>query len=114
MAYPGSWEKYLDEYSFADTKHVYTNGSELIQSFRVRQMMDHYAGNLKELNDTKEACEFWYQEYYSLYFRLASLKDKLNSAINSDDIISAKDIYGDLFLLLEFHYEPPKENSNDI
>lgn len=62
-----------------------------------------------ELKDKADNCEFWYQEYYSLYLRLASLKDKLDLAINSDDIMMAKEIYEDISMLLEFHYEPPKE-----
>jgi hypothetical protein len=42
MHFPKTWEKFLKEYEFKDEKQVYTNGSMLVQSFRVEQMMEHY------------------------------------------------------------------------
>ena len=42
MTFPVSWEDFLQEYSFKDKEEIYTNGSDLISVFRVRQMMEHY------------------------------------------------------------------------
>lgn len=43
MQFPERWEDFLRDYEFEDSKRVYTNGSMLIPSFRVEQMMEHYA-----------------------------------------------------------------------
>ena len=42
MSFPETPEEFLEQYSFADKKEEYTNGSELIPVFRVKQMFEHY------------------------------------------------------------------------
>ena len=42
MEFPKDWKKFLADYSFRDHKEFYTNGSRLIATFRVEQMMEHY------------------------------------------------------------------------
>lgn len=41
MAFPDTWEEYEEDYGFTDTEQIYTNGSRLIQSFRVKQWLEH-------------------------------------------------------------------------
>lgn len=41
MTFPNTWEEYEKFYGFTDKEQVYTNGSRLILSFRVRQWLDH-------------------------------------------------------------------------
>ena len=41
MAFPNTWEEFEQQYGFTDTDQIYTNGSRLIQSFRVKQWLDH-------------------------------------------------------------------------
>ena len=43
MNFPKRWEDFLRDYEFEDARRIYTNGSRLIPSFRVKQMMEHYA-----------------------------------------------------------------------
>ena len=43
MNFPKRWEDFLHDYEFEDARRIYTNGSRIIQSFRVKQMMEHYA-----------------------------------------------------------------------
>lgn len=43
MNFPKRWEDFLHDYEFEDARRIYTNGSKLIPSFRVKQMMEHYA-----------------------------------------------------------------------
>ncbi len=58
MEFPDSWEQFLDSYSFRDTDEVYTNGSELVQRFRVEQMVEHYFDDTPvEDVDTREKLE---------------------------------------------------------
>ena len=42
MFFPETWKEFLKDYEFKDSKEIYTNGSMLIPSFRVEQMMEHY------------------------------------------------------------------------
>lgn len=42
MNFPDNIMDFIDDYSFEDSDHVYTNGSKLIQSFRVKQAIEHY------------------------------------------------------------------------
>ena len=43
MNFPKRWEDFLHDYEFEDARRIYTNGAKLIPSFRVKQMMEHYA-----------------------------------------------------------------------
>ena len=47
MTYPKTIEEFIEDYSFRDTQEVYTNGSELIQVYRVKQALEHYYGEVK-------------------------------------------------------------------
>ena len=42
MEFPKYWEDFVKDYSFKDDQHIYTNGSELISIYRVKQMVEHY------------------------------------------------------------------------
>ena len=44
MSFPDNWWTFVLQYQFADKEEIYTNGSMLIPSFRVRQMVEHYFG----------------------------------------------------------------------
>lgn len=41
-------EQFLHDYEFEDARRIYTNGSRLIPSFRVKQMMEHYAPSVEQ------------------------------------------------------------------
>jgi len=41
MEFPETFEQFAKEYGFKDDKEVYTNGSDLIQIFRVKQWLKH-------------------------------------------------------------------------
>lgn len=42
MDFPNNWHAFLDDYSFKDSQEIYTNGSNLISTFRVEQLIEHY------------------------------------------------------------------------
>lgn len=55
MEFPKTIKEFLYDYSFKDEEEIYTNGSELIQVFRVIQALEHYAPELlKEALNDKE------------------------------------------------------------
>lgn len=41
MQFPETFEKFAKEYGFKDDKEYYTNGSDLIQVYRVKQWIEH-------------------------------------------------------------------------
>lgn len=59
MNFPDNWWKFVQQYQFADKEEVYTNGSMLIPSFRVRQMVEHYFGGKvgKTSHRAERTCE---------------------------------------------------------
>lgn len=57
MSFPSNWWTFVQQYQFADKDEVYTNGSMLIPSFRVRQMVEHYFGG--EVGKTSRYAELF-------------------------------------------------------
>lgn len=41
MCFPETWEEFRKQYRIVDTEKVYTNGVEMIPTFRVKQWLDH-------------------------------------------------------------------------
>ena len=56
MNFPDTLDEFIKQYSFIDRKEIYTNGSELIQTFRVKQWEEHRQREYQELNK-KLDCE---------------------------------------------------------
>lgn len=62
MQFPETWEEYEEQYGFTDKEEIYTNGSRLIQSFRVKQWLEHIkpkAGKWKEEYAGNGWNDFW-------------------------------------------------------
>ena len=80
MTFPKRWEDFLHDYEFEDARRIYINGSRLIPSFRVEQMMEHYAtvrrGHWNTINQITTGLPWKYrcsdcgcpQEYTHNYF----------------------------------------------
>lgn len=64
MQFPNTWEEFEQAYGFEDKKEIYTNGSRLIQSFRVKQWLDHIAKpeRTAKLEHTYQVGENWFCE----------------------------------------------------
>lgn len=41
MMFPATFEEFAEAYKIVDRKEVYTNGTELIPTYRVKQWLDH-------------------------------------------------------------------------
>ena len=84
MYFDEKWEDFSDFYSFTDTKQYYTNGSELVQVFRVKQMVEHYFKNKgdknMELKDTVEMMQSddFKERFRAEYFQTKIRYDKLD------------------------------------
>lgn len=42
MDFPKTPQEFIEQYKIKDSKEVYTNGSDLVPVFRVKQMIEHY------------------------------------------------------------------------
>lgn len=49
MEFPNTLEEFIKEYSFVDEEELYTNGSELIPTLRVKQWNDHKKQQLERI-----------------------------------------------------------------
>ena len=62
MAFPASVEEFMEQYKMADTKHVYSNGTEFVPIFRMKQWFEHvnYNGGSDVRHGRWEQCfEDW-------------------------------------------------------
>ena len=41
MAFPASVEEFMGQYKMTDTKHVYSNGTEYVPIYRMKQWFEH-------------------------------------------------------------------------
>ena len=52
MQFPKTVEEFMEDYKVVDTEHVYTNGTELVPIFRMKQWFEHTKGSANETNTT--------------------------------------------------------------
>lgn len=61
MRFPNTWEEFEKDYGFEDSKQIYTNGSKLIPTFRVKQWLEHFIPELDKWNELNEVLESVYK-----------------------------------------------------
>lgn len=67
MKFPKTFEEFIKQYSFFDKQQIYTNGSELIQVFRIKQWEEHKEKeNIKYKNQQKEFINYLEDEIKKL------------------------------------------------
>ena len=42
MAFPASVEEFMEQYKMTDTEHVYSNGTEYVPIYRMKQWFEHF------------------------------------------------------------------------
>lgn len=82
MEFPKTLDEFIKQYSFIDKKEIYTNGSELIQIFRIKQWEKHkqqenekYKEALSKLNEMNADN---YNKYCEELKKNIELKKQLN------------------------------------
>lgn len=45
MTFPDTVEEFMDSYKIVDTEQVYTNGTEMVPIYRMRQWFEHEGGD---------------------------------------------------------------------
>lgn len=67
MTFPETFEEFIKQYEFEDKEEVYTNGAELIPSFRVMQAWDHYTSDIiNALANIRECTEIIDNNLYNI------------------------------------------------
>ena len=66
MKFPKTFEEFIKQYSFFDKQQIYTNGSELIQVFRIKQWEEHKEKENQELKERLERINNYLDKYYSM------------------------------------------------
>lgn len=56
MNFPETFDEFIKQYSFIDDEKIYTNGSELIQVFRIKQWEEHQKEENEILKKQLENC----------------------------------------------------------
>ena len=57
MKFPDTLDEFIKQYSFIDEEQIYTNGSELIQTFRIKQWEEHKKQENQELKNSINALQ---------------------------------------------------------
>ena len=109
MSFPPNFELFISQYKFKDKEEFYTNGSDLIQVFRVMQAWDHYTEEMK----SKSKYEIFSRdraivELYSLVMKLVKAVKLEN--IDVETARSLNSLYDDI---KQFHLDE-FINSKDI
>lgn len=84
MKFPDTLDEFIKQYSFIDKKQIYTNGSELIHTFRVKQWEEHKRKENQELkrklNESIHKATEFESEVYELKKQLEEYKNELGKA----------------------------------
>lgn len=67
MEFPNTFEEFVNKHSFVDSDEVYTNGCELIQTFRVMQGYEHFVKQIRAdaIDEALYEYAFWLFTNYS-------------------------------------------------
>lgn len=55
MAFPDTVEEFMEQYKIVDTQCAYTNGTELVPIFRMKQWFEHLPSAQPELRRGEES-----------------------------------------------------------
>ena len=63
MIFPATVDEFMEEYKVVDSEHVYSNGTEMVPIFRMKQWFEHEANHNAELGKMEivrcKDCKHW-------------------------------------------------------
>ena len=67
MDFPASVEEFMEQYKMTDTEHVYSNGTEYVPIYRMKQWFEHYRNQQRPTVDAVPVvrcreCKYWGDE----------------------------------------------------
>lgn len=57
MTFPASVEEFMEQYKMTDTEHVYSNGTEYVPIYRMKQWFEHCRNQQKPTIDAVEVVQ---------------------------------------------------------
>lgn len=103
MSFPKTAEEFINDYKFKDRFEVYTNGSDLIPVFRVKQMLEHYFPNGAIVPPCKVGDELYYPWIYNDVSSVAILEvEKIVMLTQGNPLVCVCDPESDMPMPLSF------------
>ena len=59
MTFPASVEEFMEQYKMTDTEHVYSNGTEYVPIYRMKQWFEHCRNQQRPTIDAVEVVRCW-------------------------------------------------------
>ena len=59
MTFPASVEEFMEQYKMTDTEHVYSNGTEYVPIYRMKQWFEHCRNQQRPIIDAVEVVRCW-------------------------------------------------------
>ena len=59
MTFPASVEEFMEQYKMTDTEHVYSNGTEYVPIYRMKQWFEHCRNQQRPTIDAVEVIRCW-------------------------------------------------------
>lgn len=59
MTFPASVEEFMEQYKMTDTEHVYSNGTEYVPIYRMKQWFEHCRNQQGPTIDAVEVVRCW-------------------------------------------------------
>ena len=59
MTFPASVEEFMEQYKMTDTEHVYSNGTEYVPIYRMKQWFENYRNQQRPTIDAVEVIRCW-------------------------------------------------------
>ena len=53
MMFPNTVEEFMEQYKITDTEQIYTNGTDLVPIFRMKQWFEHATPTIIETEEEK-------------------------------------------------------------
>lgn len=67
MDFPKTVEEFMEMYKMVDTDEVYSNGTEYVPIYRMKQWFEH-VGNSDQLNRTCTECKYYTEEHLCVFW----------------------------------------------
>ena len=120
MTFPDTVEEFMEQYKVVDTEHIYTNGSEFVPIFRMKQWFEHLPSEQSE----PEAISKWKKEFREYVDSLDIARDDWKGIIEyidelpsaQPDVIRCKDCvnYIDNRCVVADHHVAPFSCCHDV
>ena len=59
MTFPATVEEFMEQYKMTDTEHVYSNGTEYVPIYRMKQWFEHCRNQQRPTIDAVEVVRCW-------------------------------------------------------